>query len=166
MQAEKKKREHYKKCLEKAGLKIYCEDMPTVSKQEAKQRGWKTNKGRAGAVIISRWENFVKVFNLGLLDLSSDKKTKFLEHFVNNKFTKQFLDFRYFISKEFTMKQAQNHFGFSGRCVDRVLTLCKQGYISRRKTNQRDYVYKLTNKYINLYNKLRNELKLNSPPLL
>lgn len=155
--SKKEEREHYKRCLEKAGLHIYCKDMPSVSKQEAKQRGWKTTKGRAGAVIISRWENFVKVFDLRLLDLSDDKKRKFLQYFVNNKFTKQFLDFSCFLNKEFRMKEAQINFELKGRSPDRVLTLHKQGYISRRKINKRDYIYKLTRKYINLYNKFKEE---------
>jgi hypothetical protein len=155
--SKQKERDHYKRCLEKAGLNIYCKDMPTISKEEAKQKRWKTTKGRAGAVIISRWENFVKILNLGLLDLSKDKKSKFLEHFECNKFTKQFLDFQYFLNKEFKMKDAQICFGLKGRQPDRVLTLCKQGYISRKKINKRDYIYKLTNKYTHLYNKFKEE---------
>jgi len=163
---KQEERNHYKKCLEKAGLKIYCKDMPTVSKNEAKERGWKTDKGRAGAVIISRWENFIKIFELGLLDLHKDKKNKFLKYFLYNKFTKQFMDFKYFLNKEFTMKEAQIHFGFKGRSLGRVLTLYKKGYIYRRKINRRDYIYKLTKEYMNLYNKLNNELKLHITPLL
>lgn len=164
--SKSEEREHYKRCLKKVGINIYCEDMPTVSPQEGIKRGWKTDKGRAGAVIISRWENFIKIFELGLLDLHKDKKNKFLEYFLYNKFTKQFMDFEYFLSKEFTMKEAQIHFGFKGRHLNRVLTLSKQRYISRRKINQRDYLYELTNKYINLYNKLNNELKFHITPLL
>ncbi len=163
--SKQEERDHYKRCLEKAGLKIYCEDMPTISKQEAKEKGWKTDKGRAGAVIISRWENFVKVFDLGLLDLSNDKKEKFLQYFTNNKFTKQFLGFNYFLNKNFSMKEAQVYFKLKGRQLDRVLTLYKQRYISRKKINRRDYVYRLTNKYISLYNKLKKELKFNPTPL-
>lgn len=150
---KEEEREHYKRCLEKTGIKIYCEDMPSVSKEEGKQRGWKTDKGRAGAVIISRWENFVKVINFGLLDLNADKNNKFQEYFKNNKFTVQFVSFSHFLNKEFTMKEAQNYFGFSGRHVNRVLTLYKQRYISRRLKNGIFY-YRLSKKYSNLHAKL------------
>ena len=163
---KQEERNHYKKCLEKVGLRIYCKDMPTVSKNEAKERGWKTDKGRAGAVIISRWENFIKIFELGLLDLHKDKKDKFLEYFLYNKFTKQFMDFKYFLSKEFTMKEAQIHFGFKGRSLNRVLTLYKQDYIYRKKINKVKFSYRLTEKYIGLYNKLNNKLSLHIAPLL
>ena len=152
--SKEKERRHYKKCLKKAGLNIYCKDMPTISKSEAKQKGWKTDKGRAGAVIISRWENFIKVFDLGLLDLSDDKKAKFLRYFLNNKFTKQFLAFQHFLNKEFTMKEAQIFFGFSGKYVNRVLTLHKQGYLSRKKIDK-IFTCRLTNKYTDLYNKFK-----------
>ena len=164
--SKKEEREHYKRCLKRVGITIYCEDMETISAEEGIRRGWKTSKGRAGAVIISRWENFVKLFENGLLNLNTDKKTKFLQYFTNNKFTKQFLEFEYFLGKEFTMKDAQTYFKFKGRHLDRVLTLCKQGYISRRKINKRDYIYKLTNNYVKLYNQLKKELKLNITPLL
>ena len=155
--SKQKERDHYKKCLEKIGIKISCKDMPTISPEEGIKLGWKTDKGRAGAVIISRWENFVKVLKLGLLNLHNEKKIKFLKYFRNNKFTKQFLDFACFIKKEFTMKQAQNYFKFKGRHLKRVLTLYKKGYISRRKINRRDYVYKLTKEYMRLYNKFIEE---------
>lgn len=163
---KQEERKHYRRCLEKAGLKIYCKDMPTISKNEAKERGWKTDKGRAGAVIISRWENFIKIFELGLLNLHKDKKDKFLEYFLYNKFTKQFMDFGYFLNKQFTMRDAQNYFGLKGRSLNRVLTLCKQGYISRRKVNKVKFLYRLTDRYNRLYNKLNNELKSNITPLL
>lgn len=156
--SRKEERENYKNCLEKVGIKIYCKDMPTVSPKEGIERGWKTNKGRAGAVIISRWENFIKVFELGLLEIHKEKQEKFLKYFLNNKFTKQFMDFKYFLNKEFTMKEAQNYFGFKGRYLNRVLTLYHQGYISRKRMNNRDYLYRLTNKYIQLYNKLKSNI--------
>jgi len=161
---KQEERDHYKRCLEKSGLKIYCKDMPTVSKIEAKSRGWKTDTGRAGAVIISRWENFIKAYELGLLNLHNDKKTKFLQHFFNNKFTRQFMDFKYFLNKEFTMKEAQIHFRFKSRNLNRVATLCQQGYLSIRKINQVKFLYKLTDKYLKLYNKL-NEEKPTSRPI-
>lgn len=164
--SKKEERNHYKRCLEKVGIKISCEDMPTISKKEAKQRGWRTTKGRAGAVIISKWENFIKIFDMGLLDLNEDKKQKFLQSFRNNKFTKQFLDFQYFINKEFTMKDAQSHFRFTGRHVDRVLTLHESGYLSRMKINEVKFFYKLTKKYVDLCNKLSSELKPYIAPLL
>jgi len=162
--SKKEERGHYKRCLEKVGIKIYCEDMPTISKLEAKQKGWKTDKGRAGAVIISRWENFVKVFELDLLDIHGDKKDKFLKYFFNNKFTKQFLDFKYFIGREFTMKEAQNHFGFKGRHLSRILTFYKKGYLSRKHINKVKFSYVVTEKYKNLINKLEDQLKLYSTP--
>ncbi|MBI5148116.1 hypothetical protein HZA33_00370 [Candidatus Pacearchaeota archaeon] len=155
--SKQEERDHYKKCLKKAGINIYCEDMDTISSEEGIKKGWKTTKGRAGAVIISRWDNFIKIFNLGLLDLNNEKKIKFLKYFLNNKFTKQFLDFKYFLNKEFTMKQAQRYFGFEGRHLNRVLTLYKKGYIFRRKLNKVKFVYKLTDSYINLYNKFKKE---------
>lgn len=153
--SKKEERDHYKKCLERVGIKLYCKDMPTVSKQEAKERGWKTTKGRAGAVIISRWENFLKIFLLDLLNLNKEKQVKFNQYFINNKFTKQFLSLSSFMDKEFTMKQAQEYFNFSGRHIDRVLSLLKQRYISRRKINNIKFSYKLNNKYRLTYNKLK-----------
>ncbi len=156
--SKKEERDHYKRCLEKVGIKIFCEDMPTVSKFEAKQRGWKTDKGRAGAVIISKWDNFIKVFELGLLDTHLDKKEKFLKYFLSNKFTKQFFDFGYFFDKQFTMKEAQTHFGFTGRQLNRVLTFYKKGYICRKKINKVKFCYRLRNRYKKLFYKLENEI--------
>lgn len=153
-------RRHYKRCLEKAGIKIFCEDMPTISPEEGIKRGWKTTGGRAGAVIISKWENFVKIFELNLLELHKDKEGKFMKYFVNNKFTKQFLDFKYFINRKFSMKEAQKYFNFKGRHVDRILTLYNQGYIKRKNMNKVKFEYMLTKKYINLYNKIMQKLKL------
>jgi hypothetical protein len=163
---KQKERDHYKICLEKAGLKVYCKDMKSVSKLEAKQRGWKTDKGRAGAVIISRWENFIKIFELDLLNLHEEKKDKFIENFINNKFTKEFLDFGYFIDKSFTMKEAQIYFNFKGRSVSRILAMEKRGYINRKRLNNLKFTFKLTNRYLQIYNKLNEELKLHSFPLL
>ncbi len=158
-----KDRSHYKKCLKIAGIDISCKDMPTISKEEGKLRGWKTDKGRAGAVIISRWKNFIKILELGLLDLNENKKRTFLEYFPNNLFTKQFMECAPFLNKEFTMKDAQDHFKFKGRHVDRVLSLYKQGYLSRRKINKIKHVYKTTEKYVQLYEKLNRSL---SSPLI
>lgn len=155
---KQEEREHYKRCLEKTGIKIYCKDMPTISPEEGIGKGWKTTKGRAGAVIISRWDNFVKIFELDLLELSKDKQEKFIGYFINNKFTKQFLDFENFLNREFTMKEAQIHFGFGGRYVNRVLTLYHKGYISRKKLNKVKFLYKLTKKYVDFYNKLKSTL--------
>jgi hypothetical protein len=128
--------------------------MPTVSKEEGLKRGWKTDKGRAGAVIISGWDNFIKIFMLDLLKLHPEKQEKFLKYFVNNKFTKQFISLNNFIGREFTMKEAQNYFNFKGRKLDRILTLCKKRYISRRKIDKIRFSYKLTNKYVEIYKKL------------
>jgi len=155
--SKQKEREHYKRCLKKIGLNITCKDMPTVSKEEGLKRGWKTDKGRAGAVIISGWENFIKIFMLDLLKLHQKKQDKFLKYFINNKFTKQFMDFSYFIGKKFTMKKAQKYFNFKGRKLGRVLTLYKKGYISKIRTDKKRFIYKLTNKYINLYDKFKKE---------
>lgn len=154
-------REHYKRCLKKIGIKIYCKDMPTISPEEGINKGWKTTRGRAGAVIISRWENFVKIFEFNLLEINKEKEEKFLQYFNNNKFTKQFLDFKYFINKEFTMKEAQTYFGFKGRHINRILTFYKEGYISRKKIGKNKFKYKLTDKYLALYNKLN--FSLNDP---
>jgi len=148
-------REHYKRCLEKVGVKIYCKDMPSVSKQEAKDRGWKTLKGRAGAVIISRWDNFLRVSELDLLDLHEDKKNKFAKYFVNNQFTKQFLSLSHFMENEFTARQVQTYLNLSGRKIDRLLTLWKKGYVDRIKQGKK-YHYKLNDNYFRVYNHLKN----------
>ena len=86
--------------------------------------------------------------------MHQEKVKKFNEHFFYNKFTKQFLDFEPFINREFSMKEVQNHFNFSGRYLNRVFTFLAKEYISRRKINQRNYIYKMTDKYKSLYNKL------------
>lgn len=157
---KQEERNHYKRCLNSSGVKIYCKDMLSVSKEEAKERKWKTTKGRAGCVIISRWENFVKILELGLLDLNVEKREKFIKSFINNKFTKQFLDFKYFINKKFSMKEAQNYFNLKGRYLNRVLTLYDQGYIERKNLNKVKFEYVLTKKYLNLYNRIMQEAKL------
>jgi hypothetical protein len=158
--SKQEERNHYKKCLERVGISLSCKDMPTISKQEARIRGWKTTKGRAGCVIISRWENFVKILELGLLDLSSEKKEKFIKHFLNNKFTKQFLSFRHFIGKKFLMKDAQEYFNLTGRNLNRVMSLKKEGYLKRKRLDNKRFEYKLTKKYIKLYNKIIQEANL------
>lgn len=149
--SKKEEREHYKRCLKKAGIDIKCKDMPTISKEEGINLGWKTTHGRAGAVIISGWENFIKILQLNLLELHQEKQEKFSKYFINNKFTIQFLSFKPFIGKEFTMKEAQTHFNFKGRHLNRILTLYKQGYLSRRKINEVKFLYRLTGKYLKLY---------------
>jgi len=66
--------------------------------------------------------------------------------------------------KPFTFKKLNNNLimrrevgnGFKGRQLDRVLTFFKKGYISRRKLNKVTYEYKLTNKYISLYSKIKS----------
>ncbi|MDP3917907.1 MAG: hypothetical protein Q8Q30_01900 [Candidatus Woesebacteria bacterium] len=151
--SKKKERNHYKKCLKKVGIKIFCKDMPTISKKEGIKRGWKTKFGRAGAVIISKWDNFIKILDLNLLKLSKDKMDKFSIHILQNKFTKQFLDISPFIGKEFRIKTLQNHLNLSSRHVCRLLTLFKKGYVNRRK-KKNFYLYKLNNNYIRIYNKL------------
>ncbi|MBU0957249.1 MAG: hypothetical protein KKF56_00405 [Nanoarchaeota archaeon] len=143
-------RDHYKRCLKKIGINISCKDMPTVSKEEAKQKNWKTTKGRAGAVLISKWDNFIKILELNLLELSKEKEQKFMNHFFNNKFTKQFLGLRHFIDNDFTMKKIQNHFNFSGRHLNRVLTLWKKGYLER-KLVKNHYIYKTNKRYLNIF---------------
>jgi len=155
--SDPKEREHYKKCLKKAGIIICCKDMLTISKEEGIAKGWKTKHGRAGAVIISGWDNFIKIFLMGLLKLHEEKQKKFIKYFGNNKFTKQFLDFKYFLNKRFTMKEAQNYFGFKGRYLSRILTFYKKGYISRKRLNKNKFIYKLTPKYKKLFEKLKKE---------
>jgi len=164
--SKEEERTHYKRCLERIGIKIFCKDMPTISKQEGRLKGWKTDKGRAGAVIISRWDNFIKILNMDLLELNKDKETKFFKYILNNKFTKQFMDFSFFIDKEFTMKQVQNYFNFSGRNVDRLHTLWKEGY-ANKKLRKGVYIWKLNNKYIHLYNKIKDiSYRFNITPLV
>jgi hypothetical protein len=156
--SKQNERSHYKKCLEKINIKIYCKDMPTVQKEEAEKRGWKTIKGRGGAVIISKWDNFLKILLFNLFELHEEKREKFAKYFIYNQFTKQFLSFGSFIGKEFTMKDVQNKFHFSGRCLSRVLTMLNKEYIVRKPINKVKYSYKLTPKYIKTYNELKQEL--------
>ncbi len=158
--SKKEEREHYKRCLNKIGIQIFCKDMSTISKKEAKKRNWKTDKGRAGCVIISKWENFIKILKLNLLEINEEKREKFIKHFVNNKFTKQFLDFKPFLTKEFTMKEAQNLFRFKGRRLNRILTLEKAKYIKRKEIKKNRFTYYLTPKYLELYEKINSEIKL------
>lgn len=158
--SKKEEREHYKKCLKKVGINIFCKDMPTVSKEEAKERNWKTTKGRAGCVIISKWENFVKILMLNLLDINNEKRLKFIKYLMNNKFTKQFLDFKPLISKKFTMKEAQKYFKFEGRYLNRVLTLHKLGYIKKYEIKPNRFKYQLTKRYLELYKKINSETKI------
>ncbi len=158
--SKQEERDHYKKCLERVGIKLYCKDMPTISKQEAKERGWKTTKGRAGCVIISKWENFIKILESDLLGLNLEKKEKFIRYFLNNKFTKQFLSFKHFIGKKFSMKDAQEYFNLSGRNLSRVMSLRKGEYIKRKELDNKRFEYTLTKKYINLYNKIIQEASL------
>jgi len=155
-------RRHYKRCLERAGIKIFCKDMPTISGEEGIRMGWKTTSGRAGAVIISRWDNFIKIAELGLLDLSEDKKTKFSSYMLNNMFTKQFLEFSHFRHKDFTMKQAQEYFGFSGRKVNRLLTMWKWGY-ANRKTMGKHHIYRLNKSYESVFSLLQSLNKSDRP---
>ncbi|MAG45674.1 MAG: hypothetical protein CMH63_02810 [Nanoarchaeota archaeon] len=151
--SKKEEREHYKKCLERIGMKIYCKDMPTVTKEESKIKKWKTAKGRAGAVIISRWENFIKILELNLLELHKDKDKKFRKYILNNKFTTLFLSMDGLQKKRFTMKEFQTYTRLSGRSVGRLLTLCKKGYIGRRLIKNK-YIYTLNKKYFDLLNRL------------
>lgn len=62
------------------------------------------------------------------------------------------------------MKDAQVHFGFNGRQLNRVLTLYKKSYISRRKINKVKFSYNLNDKYKKLLNKLKD--KINEIPTL
>ncbi len=157
---EQSERNYYKKLLKNIGINVYCKDMPTISKEEGIKIGWKTTRGRAGAVLISRWENFIKILLLDLLELHEDKKKSFAKHFVNNKFTKNFLSFEPFIKKEFTTKEAQTKFQLRGRHIDRLLTLYKKGYVTRREIHKKKHVYKLTPKYIKTYNLFKRELPI------
>lgn len=58
------------------------------------------------------------------------------------------------------MKDAQRYFNLKGRHLSRVFTLYNQGYLSRKKINQVKFIYKLTKKYANLYNKMKPILKI------
>jgi hypothetical protein len=160
---EEKEREFYKELLEKIGIKITCKDMKTISKEEGKKLGWKTDKGRAGCVIISRWDNFLKIFRLNLLELNKRKQKLFLNYFINNKFTKQLLDFDYFINKKFRMKEAQKIFKFKGRYVNRLKTLERLNLVNKEFIKNvgknKTYSYNLNNNYLEIYNKLnRNNM--------
>jgi len=102
----------------------------------------------------------VKILELGLLDLNLEKREKFIKSFINNKFSKQFLDFKYFISRKFSMKEAQKYFDLKGRYLNRILTFYDKGYIERKKINKVKFEYMLTKKYVSLYNRIMQEAKL------
>lgn len=154
--SEKKKseREHYKRCLRTTGIKIYCKDMPSVSKKEGVRRGWKTKHGRAGCVIISRWKNFVKILMNDLLELHREKEESFLNGFKQNLYTRLFLDFEQYINKEFTLKDMEKCFGLTNKPIQRADYMIQRAYLTK-DFRKEPYRYRLTEKYLLLYNKIK-----------
>jgi len=153
---EEAQREQYKRCLEKVKFKIYCKDMETVTKEDGTKRGWKTVHGRGGCVIISRWENFVKIILNNMLVICPDKKQKFLFGFMNNLFTRNFLYFSRYLNSYFTLNDVKKDMNLSRKPTGRILTLIKQGYIKRDESKM-PYKHYLTKKYKQLYNKIIKE---------
>lgn len=156
---EKKEREHYKRCLEKIGIKIYCKDMPSLGKHDKRTKHWKTKKGRGGAVLINRWLNFYKIFSMDLLDIHEDKKQKFIKHFLCNKTTKMVLEFQGLPKKWFTIKEFKDVFKLKAKPNDRIKKMIFLGFIEKRKPNPKiersKCFYRLTHSYFKFVNKLR-----------
>lgn len=153
-------RAHYKRCLEKIGIKIYCKDMPTIDKNDERVKFWKTNNGRGGAVIINRWANFYKMFSMDLLDIHENKRSKFVRHFLNNKTTKWLLEFKDLPKQWLTMREFKNMFGLKSvpRCrVDKMLSL---KFLVKKRIKPKNrcamQVYHLTGEYFKFINKLSN----------
>lgn len=158
----KKKRErvHYKKCLKKIGIKIYCKDMPTVNKCDPRTLTWKTKKGRGGAVLINRWMNFYKILSIGLLDLHKDKKEKFIKHFLYNKTTKWLLEFKNLPEKWFTAKDFKEEFDLARQPSDRIKKMLELKFLKQKRIKSVNkyprYKYHLMGKYFQFINKLLN----------
>ncbi len=156
---KKEEREHYKRCLEKIGIKIYCKDMSTIDKNDERTKNWKTKKGRSGAVLINRWLNFYKIFLMDLLDIHEDKKRKFIKHFLYNKTTKWLLEFKELSSEKwFRMKDLKEKFNLVRQPSDRVNRMLELKFLVKKKINQSKirpvYAYRLTEKYFEFINKL------------
>ncbi len=161
---KKEEREHYKRCLEKIGIKIYCKDMSTIDKNDEKTKHWKTKRGRAGAVLISRWMNFYKIFSMDLLELNEDKKRKFIKHFLYNKTTKWLLDFREFPREWFTMKELRDAFGFKTKPRDRINKMLLLNFMERKRIKPKNkdprQIYCLTDEYFEFIDKLFSDAPL------
>jgi len=155
---EKAEREFYKSLLEKIGIKITCKDMKTISKEEGKKLGWKTNNGRAGCVIISKWNNFLKILMFNLLELNKNKEDVFKNNFINNKFTKHILEFNKLGNKSFRIKDSQLNFGLGGRYSYRIKRLEKLSLVNKKFIKKvgknKSYSYKLNENYFKIYQKL------------
>jgi len=154
---KKEEREHYKKILNKCGIKIYCKDMPTISKEEGINKGWKTKKGRSGAVLINRWFNFYKILSMDLLEIHEDKKQHFIKHFLNNKTTKWLLEFRDLPNKNFTMEELRNLFKLRAHPRCRINKMLSLGFIKKRMVNKKSRkvnIYCLTKNYFEFLNNL------------
>lgn len=156
---KKEEREHYKRCLEKIGIKIYCKDMPTIDKNDGRAKHWKTKRGRGGAVLINRWQNFYKILSMDLLELHEDKKQKFIRHFLYNKTTKWLLEFRNLPKKWFTMKEFKDIFKLKANPRDRINKMLFLNFIEKRKLNPKSErskcFYRLTDNYFKFINKLK-----------
>lgn len=155
---KKEEREHYKKCLEKIGIKIYCKDMPTINKNSIKAKHWKTKKGRGGAVLINRWMNFYKILLMDLLEIHEDKKQKFIKHFLYNKTTKWLLEFKDLPKMWFTMRELKGIFKLKTKPRDRInkmlsLNLIEKKMVKPKNKHPRN-IYRLTKNYSEFVNKL------------
>jgi len=158
---EEVERKHYKHCLNKTGIRLYSKDMKTISKEEGKRRGWKTDKGRAGAVLINRWENFVKMLLLNMFELSKEKENRFMKGFLENKFTKIFLDFKKFEKMAFSKKDMQKVIQAKSPPSDRIKTGIKNGFLIKIRescaSRKESALYKLTPKYFTVLNKISEQ---------
>lgn len=155
---EEKERDHYKRCLKKIGIKIYCKDMPSLEKYDKRTKHWRTKKGRGGAVLINRWLNFYKILSMDLLDIHIDKKQKFLQHFKYNKTTKWLLEFKNLPKRWFTMRELKDIFELKANPRDRINKMLSLSFIKKRKIKPKNKnprrVYCLTSKYFKFIDKL------------
>jgi hypothetical protein len=123
----KSDREDYKKILKCIGIKIYSKDMESVSKKKAKELGWKSN-GRGGAVIVTRFSNFVTLLDIGAFSFCPEKKNKFLSGFVMMKSTKNLLRFKKLPAK-FTLGEMRKTFNLSRQPTDTKNNFLKLNFI-------------------------------------
>ncbi len=149
---EKSEREHYKKCLNVIGIKIYCKDMPTIDKDDPVTANWKTKKGRAGAIILSRWDNFLKIFMLDLLSLHRAKEDRFCAFFRNNLFTQCFFEMAEFRNKVFTLDNIRKKLNLRKKPTRRINTMINRHFV-KRISRVLPYRHRLTEDYEKVYRK-------------
>lgn len=153
---EKKIREHYKRCLRRIGIKIKAKDMETILKEDGIKLGWKTVHGRAGAVLITTSDNFLKLLQMNIFELDQLKKEKFIKGFIKLKFLKPFFALLPFINKKFTRKD----FIMLGYKRGRLMYYGKLGFIKNigiKSGSGHPFLYKLSEKFSGLFQILRKE---------